>query len=819
MKKLLTILGEQSPSKVDKFNLLKGQVKDILPKIRIIFSRYNNHDIKHAETVVDILDDILPANIKQKLNCEEIFCLLSAVWLHDIGMVPDKSEIDEFENSDKERREEIRKKHHIRSYNFVLSEDSFNLDTDEKKIIANICRAHRQINIKDSLDEIHRISSSRANIRLQFLGAILRIADECDITSKRVSKHYIEEARTNIGFSLHDKKHELIEDVYLESDELIIKASVTSQDDLEIVNESKKNIEDEIQEVQDILIKNEFNLHSVDVKFDNDKWIERKITLILADCKERTIDQIKEETDNDGNVIKKSIENLEARKIIRGSNQEGNSVYLLSEDFFTFTRVLEMNYGFDSLKDYIYSDFSLKIVEKDLMPYLMDLYNFVLTDNSEIKRRTEILRKSPTAVYLGLNGKEIFGPNLNISLMQGKYLLDLLLLLGFYYDTYRYEMIIENIDFFLDEYIKPLCAEICTNLPDYIDFFNKAQESARKNLSEKISETVTEGKTGKNKFTIRVNSNKGEPDFLDMVNASRKTGKPFEITGDRLSGFESNFDIPGKVTALKIKPELQPEDSIFIFDLGISGSDIIFKGLQFARKVKNKEIILSTERRNLPYKFEIITDESKVLKGGNFNFSLSPEKADVSHVLKWEKFLRGVYLNKNVFLKEPLTGKLLMKTSLEIDKESMGSEKYLDLLEKLLFIQREIGKKIIIPENYNISDNDIQEINRTHNLLLSKEITVPIISMNVSLGITTIKEILSSKDKQGLFNSLSITYPDFVMDALNSKFNLGRSVIIGFNKFKIGNIDELSDIHQKNENESLILTIQPEDELVTIKVK
>jgi hypothetical protein len=48
---------------------------------------------------------------------------------------------------------------------------------------------------------------------------------------------------------------------------------------------------------------------------------------------------------------------------------------------------------------------------------------------------------------------------------------------------------------------------------------------------------------------------------------------------------------------------------------------------------------------------------------------------------------------------------------------------------------------------------------------------------------------------------------------------LGRSVIIGFNKFKIGNIDELSDIHQKNENESLILTIQPEDELVTIKVK
>lgn len=833
MKKLLTILEEESPSKYDKFNLLLSQAEDILPKIRVIFPKYNNHDIKHAETVVGILDDILPENIKKSLNCDEIFCLLSAAWLHDIGMVPDKNEIEDFENSTKERREEIRAeirdKHHIRSYNFVLNEDYFDLDNDEKKIIGNICRAHRQINIKDSLEEKYRTSSSGGIIRLQFLGAILRIADECDITSKRVSKHYIEEARTDIGFTLHDKKHELIDYVYLENDEIIIRALVTSQEDLEIVNKSKRKIEDEINEVKDILTDNEFNLDSVNVKFDDDKWIERKITLLLVDNNERTLNQIKEGIDNDSHAIVRNIENMEARKIIERSNQQddNNSRYVLSEDFFTFIRVLEMNYGFDSLKDYIYSDFSSKIIEKDLMHYLMELYNFVLTDSSEIKRRIEILRKSPTAIYLGLNGKEIFGSNLNISLMQGKYLLDLLLLLGFYYDTYRYEMKIGNIDFFLDEYIKPLCAEICTNLPDYIDFFNKAQESARKKFSEKVSEAITTGKTGEHKFNIQVTSNKGEPDFLDMVDASRRTGKPFEITGDRLSGFKSNFDLPGEVKALMIKPELQPKDSVVIFDLGIAGSEISFEGLQFSRVKENETFILSTEKRNLPYKFEIVPheipqkmeDKEDVRMDGNFNFSLSPENADVSHVLKWEKFWRAIYLNKNAFFKDPKTGKVAIKTAVDIDEKSLGTQEFVDILEKLVFIQEETGKKIKIPEKYNISNDDILEINKAHDLLLLKEITVSnVIELKIPLRIANIKEILSSKDKEGLINHLNLNYPDYAMEIFNNKFTLGRPVTISFNQFRIGNL-KLDDIHQKNENEFLSLVIQPEDGLVTIKIK
>ncbi|BDZ67948.1 hypothetical protein GCM10025860_13960 [Methanobacterium ferruginis] len=137
-------------------------------------------------------------------------------------MVPKPSEYLEFNNTPeqdgkKKIVDKIRDLHHIRSYTFIKNDDSLDLDRQEKSIIADISRSHRKIDIHEELEEEYRISSSR-EVRLQFLGACLRIADECDITKYRISKHQLEESRSLLSFLPHFKKHELVDDIYLSRD-------------------------------------------------------------------------------------------------------------------------------------------------------------------------------------------------------------------------------------------------------------------------------------------------------------------------------------------------------------------------------------------------------------------------------------------------------------------------------------------------------------------------------------------------------------------------------------------------------------------------
>src|ERR671914_121592 len=68
-----------------------GNVRSIaeakLAHIPSLFTQYTDHTVRHSDSVVVILDRIVPDELLQKMNEWELYFLLCACYLHDIGML------------------------------------------------------------------------------------------------------------------------------------------------------------------------------------------------------------------------------------------------------------------------------------------------------------------------------------------------------------------------------------------------------------------------------------------------------------------------------------------------------------------------------------------------------------------------------------------------------------------------------------------------------------------------------------------------------------------------------------------------------------
>lgn len=842
------ILKDNSPVMYEKYLLIKDQAKDILPKIRVIFSGYTNHDIKHAENVVWNLNEIIPDSIKSKLNDEEIFCLLCAAWLHDIGMVPNQSEIEEFKNAgSKEEKEQIMNKirdiHHIRSYTFLKEDDSFKLERHEKSIIADISRSHTKIDIHTELKEGYRISSRR-EVRLQFLATCLRIADECDETDHRISKHDLEENRTSSAFVHHYKKLELVDDIYLSKDntKIIIRGQITSKTDLNTIKRLQFKIQEEINEFKDILNKNGFLLESVELDFDEELLIEKEIILLLSDMKPRSLDEILE-LDIDSTDIKRCVDNLKAKDII---NKDSDKL-ILSEKVTSFIKIFELFYGDKTLKKLIEYKYSKKVIEEKFFNYLMEIYNIPFMEQNEINRRVTILKYSPKAIYLSLHGMDMF--ELSYSLIQGKCLLDQLILVGFHYDMYSHPMNIENIQKFIDDYIKPLCNQICECVPKLTTLYNQIQPEVKGKYSEDFFELFSEekkdkyklnpGKTsgntnkdidstkssilredtnGKKKFSFQVNSKKGEPNIIDLLIASQETGIPIEIGGNRISNWKFDKDLlPDqikKITGIGILPGL-----ILSLSLKVINSKICYDNLLFRLIEKNKTIKFSTEDRNLPYIFGFSfesgsNNQPHFMENIKFNFEIKPP-ADAEQLFKWEEFLRILNDKKSISLIETKTKNVIIEGKNINENLEVGNDNWYQILRKLSNIQKKTDQKIIIPKDYDLKNSDFKNIFHTYELLDSGKTEIDVDNVAFSLKVININEMIQIKRKRKR-SPFRVTIPNYQMEIINKMISLGP-VNLSSPNYEIFDENKLkSELKELDDMDSIEVKVIPENEKIKL---
>ncbi|MHA1363794.1 MAG: HD domain-containing protein [Candidatus Freyarchaeota archaeon] len=177
----------------------------LLEKIVDTFPDFTPHDLSHSKNVIQCFNLIIPDSLKEELNAYEIFFLIASAYLHDIGMVNFPELLDEkyYEFVEKKRRinpkatdqqilrDYIRENHHLRSEVYIIN--NFNelgiQDLHQARIIGRICKGHREVNLHDkklfAIDRMYDIGSS---VNVPLLAALLRIADELDITFKRTYK-------------------------------------------------------------------------------------------------------------------------------------------------------------------------------------------------------------------------------------------------------------------------------------------------------------------------------------------------------------------------------------------------------------------------------------------------------------------------------------------------------------------------------------------------------------------------------------------------------------------------------------------------------
>lgn len=192
-------------------------VKDFLNRFIYNYPKYTDHSIFHSIRVIENIEMILEDKEAKNLNADELYVLLCASILHDIGMCIPVEKVQEFKESlEFQKYQEtapladladyLRDIHHELSHDFILKEyENLKIINDDyADVIAKIARAHRKVDINDfNIYETHKILRTGTEfVCMPYLACLIRIADELDITNKRtpslIIKYYHPDDRKGI---------------------------------------------------------------------------------------------------------------------------------------------------------------------------------------------------------------------------------------------------------------------------------------------------------------------------------------------------------------------------------------------------------------------------------------------------------------------------------------------------------------------------------------------------------------------------------------------------------------------------------------------
>lgn len=190
---------------------LYTQFKDNCNKLEKIWQKstpagYTSHSKDHIEMVEQYVGRLLGKERIEQLKNEELFILLMGAVCHDVGMIKYKTKDDNYVPD--------RENHNINSYSYIYnssnnSKGEIDIDVPDKapkyyQSIALLCLGHRDH--KEGVKKICTLSDqctidgklvsipdkitlpNNTDIHVKYLAAILRLADEIDVTSQRAPK-------------------------------------------------------------------------------------------------------------------------------------------------------------------------------------------------------------------------------------------------------------------------------------------------------------------------------------------------------------------------------------------------------------------------------------------------------------------------------------------------------------------------------------------------------------------------------------------------------------------------------------------------------
>ncbi|GEM_PF-5439261 len=204
---------KEGPRLVDCLKHVREVAAIKLQHTRDLFPHFTDHTISHSDQVLELLDNLVPDDVKKSLNAWELYFLVAATYLHDIGMVegcpgsPSGTEWDIYLadyltlRTPEEKREHvalvedakrefIRSHHHERSEEYIANRwVELRLTASgipaEGQIVARIAAGHRKMNLGDANLFGPVAFGTNQWIHRDLLAAYLRLADELDTTAYR----------------------------------------------------------------------------------------------------------------------------------------------------------------------------------------------------------------------------------------------------------------------------------------------------------------------------------------------------------------------------------------------------------------------------------------------------------------------------------------------------------------------------------------------------------------------------------------------------------------------------------------------------------
>ena len=173
----------------------------VLSNYKLIFPDFTDHTELHSLNIIDFCNRLIGDQI-DKLNADEIYVLLLGCYFHDTGMGVSHNDFEEFskqidfgnyfETHSKDNYPEIVRNFHQEFSGLFLKKYAkfFEFPSDEHLFaVIQISRGHRKTDLNDRKEYPLPLTVPNGNkICLPYLAALVRLADEIDVTASRNSK-------------------------------------------------------------------------------------------------------------------------------------------------------------------------------------------------------------------------------------------------------------------------------------------------------------------------------------------------------------------------------------------------------------------------------------------------------------------------------------------------------------------------------------------------------------------------------------------------------------------------------------------------------
>lgn len=773
MSKLRELLKD-SPSHCLKFEEIEKMVTNVSGRVNAFFPTYTNHDVAHLKYVEEYADRIFPDKIKSELNINEVFFLLCGIWLHDMGMIFKDDELELFKSKTEEERDifavNIRETHNIRSETYITeNNEELGLNWHEAEIIGKIAKGHRQIDLHEVVDDDYEGS----NIRVSFLSAVLRLADECHVDKTRESD------LSEIGI---DKKtirdfynsHEKIDHVRFnhKEDNILISCKLMNRDDLSSINKIKSKIQKELDGISDIFNEYGLNLTNVELDHHSNILIEKEMVLHLANGN-FNFDEFKIEDLSNFEITDRLTKLLSENTIIKNESK-----FELNKSLETFEKIFRNFEDNGDLDIFYFTPYSGDMMSKILKKFNNKFGAIYLENNND---RLLILKNSPTAAKFAFNFEKFLEfQNFEINSNQnGELILDYLLLMSIFNDIKYYN---SKINF---NEVEPVITKLNWSNDDILSRMHQYKDFDKKEF--KIGDN-DDGVDRPISFSLKLKSD--TDDILNIFDAASKSGNPAKFIGDRIN----EFTITESGETKKYSPDaimILPLNTLFDLKFG----SCWYNGIEFKhQRIDDNKIkyISVSDKLDVNLTIDYDKDEQKL------NLKILSKSQGIKDMFYFYLFAHQhssgdfkLYYDNNLFFEE---------TFPEYDITDDFIENY----RKLSRINDKLNLNLIHPEDYQITEYDFVNLDILESRITNNSVATPHILKPIN-SVLEFEKILADEGKP-----VPIKLNSYV-ELLGQEINLGigeaniNSLLIE-NKEKILNL-----IASSNSNQEVKINLKIKD--------